>query len=164
MHVWLVRHAVAAERGAFEGPDADRPLTPKGRKQFRSFVRWLRKEIDPPPVIVTSPLVRAIETAEILRRAMGLKKKDIVQSDVLSPGGDPVALLELAARTSTEAVALVGHEPDLSQALSRFIGGGEFNFGKGFVAAVDFAGDLKPGRGCLSWMAGPRLKSWKDES
>ncbi|HTI50236.1 MAG TPA: histidine phosphatase family protein [Planctomycetaceae bacterium] len=159
MQVWLVRHAVAAERDEFEGPDAQRPLTAKGKKQFRDFARWLAREATPPDVLVTSPLVRAVETAEILRKALGFKKKDLVHSDALSPGAEPERLLELARQAAVGTVAFVGHEPDLSRALSEFIGGGEFAFGKGFAAAVEFVDAPVLGRGQLCWFVGPRMKT-----
>jgi phosphohistidine phosphatase len=162
MQVWLVRHAVAAERDEFEGPDDLRPLTVKGERQFRDFVDWLAGQTSKPSVIVTSPLVRAVQTAEIARKGFGLKKKDVTESPLLSPGAEPHALIELARRSSASivsTVALVGHEPDLSRALSEFIGGGAMNFGKGFVAAIDFPEEPALGSGRLSWFVGPKLKS-----
>ncbi|MSR57088.1 MAG: phosphohistidine phosphatase [Planctomycetaceae bacterium] len=159
MLVWLVRHAVAADRDEFNGPDEVRPLTDKGRRQFRSFVKWLETQGAPPAVILTSPLVRAVETAEILRKGMGLKKKDVVESVVLGPGAEPRALLEAARQTSAATVALVGHEPDLSAALASFVGGGQFDFDKGFVAAVEFSGDAALGGGRLCRFVGPKLRA-----
>lgn len=162
MQVWLIRHALAAEREVFEGPDEERPLTGKGARQFRAFIEWLAAETAKPSVIITSPLVRAVQTAEIARKGLGLKKKDVTESPVLSPGANPGALIELARQSSSSIVsivALVGHEPDLSQALSQFIGGGAISFGKGFVAAIDFPEEPALGAGRLSWFVGPRLKS-----
>jgi phosphohistidine phosphatase len=157
MHVWVVRHAVAAEREEFQGPDAERPLTAKGSKQFRSFARWLETKVPPPALIITSPLVRAAQTAELLRKSLGLKKKSVQQSESVSPGADPRNLLELAAKAAVESVALVGHEPDCSRALAEFIGGGEFAFGKGFIAAVEFGEHVNLGAGHLRWFVGPKI-------
>ena len=58
MHLWLVRHAIAAERDEFDGPDSERPLTAKGIKLFRGFAKWLADQAEPPQVIVTSPSAR----------------------------------------------------------------------------------------------------------
>lgn len=162
MQIWLVRHAVAAEREEFDGPDEDRPLTSKGERQFRGFMEWLADQTAKPAVIVTSPLVRAVQTAEIARKGLGLKKKDVTTSTLLSPGAEPRALIELARQSSASivsTVALVGHEPDLGHALSAFIGGGANIFGKGFVAAIDFPEEPSLGAGRLSWFVGPKLKS-----
>ncbi|MGQ0635005.1 MAG: SixA phosphatase family protein [Planctomycetaceae bacterium] len=157
MQVWLVRHAVAADRQQFEGPDGDRPLTDKGRKRFRSFARWLADEALPPAAIVTSPLVRAVQTADILRKELGLKKKDVLTADALSSGAEPHAILEVLRTQSAERIALVGHEPDFSRALGKMISGGEFAFGKGAVAAVEFEGVPDFGAGKLCWFVGPKL-------
>jgi phosphohistidine phosphatase len=157
MQIWLVRHALAAERDEFDGPDAERPLTARGRKQFRDFAGWLAAEAARPNVVFTSPLVRAIETADILRKALDLRKKDLVPSDALCPGAEPNQLIELARQAAAGRIALVGHEPDLGQALSSFVGGGSFAFGKGYAAAVEFIDPPTAGRGTLCWFVGPRL-------
>jgi phosphohistidine phosphatase len=157
MQIWLVRHALAAERDEFSGPDTERPLTARGRKQFRGFARWLATEAAGPNVVVTSPLVRAIETAEILRKAFGLRKKDLVPSDALRPGAETKQLIDLAAHAAAGGIALVGHEPDFSRALSDFVGGGSFAFGKGYAAAVEFVDPPTAGHGTLCWFVGPRL-------
>lgn len=157
MQIWLVRHAIAAERDEFEGPDAERPLTARGRKQFRSFVRWLETQASPPRAIITSPALRAVQTAEILRKGFGLKKREVAHSEPLSPGAEPTDLIAAALQATIESVAVVGHEPDLGRALSEFVGGGEFAFGKGYVAAVEFAEHVALGRGQLRWFVGPTL-------
>lgn len=157
MQLWLVRHAVAIERDEFEGPDAERPLTDKGRKRFRTFTKWLAQEAPPPGRIVTSPLLRAAQTAEILRKAFGLRKIDLVSSEALAPGAEAAALLELAHQPDLETTVMVGHEPDFSRALTELVGGGQFDFGKGFVAAIDFPETIELGAGQLRWFVGPKL-------
>lgn len=161
MQIWLIRHAVAAEREEFDGPDEMRPLTAKGVRQFRDFINWLADETVAPVAITTSPLVRAVQTAEIVRKGLGLKKKDVRQAPTLSPGAEAQRLLDLARETplpDTAVVAFVGHEPDLSRALADFIGGGTIAFGKGSVAAIDFPGEPSLGGGRLCWFVGPKLK------
>lgn len=158
MQLWLVRHAVAMERDEFSGPDEERPLTDKGRKQFREFADWLATQTATPTIVITSPLLRAAQTAEIFRKAFGLKKKDVAAADTLSPGAEPRLMLDLAQQSNGPIVALVGHEPDFGRALSGFVGGGAFTFGKGFVAAVEFENDLSLGSGSLQWFVGPKLK------
>ena len=161
MELWLVRHAVAADRDEFDGPDAERPLTEKGRRRFRAFCEWLAGETPMPQVVVTSPLLRAVETAALLARESGLKKSEIVSTDRLAPGADLQALLGFVRDQPAELVALVGHEPDFSHYLAGIIGGGEFAFGKGFVAAIDFPSAPAVGTGRLRWFVGPKLAEGK---
>jgi phosphohistidine phosphatase len=161
MQIWLVRHAVAVDREGFTGPDSERPLTDKGRRRFRDFCDWLADQTDMPEVVVTSPLVRAADTAAILARASGLKKSNVLATDLLAPGVDLTALLEVVHEQSARRIALVGHEPDMSQMLGELIGGGEFDFGKGFIAAVEFAAAPAIGSGRLRWLIGPRLAAAK---
>jgi phosphohistidine phosphatase len=157
MQLWLVRHAVALEREEFDGPDANRPLTDKGRRRFRKFCDWLLDVTEAPQAVVTSPLVRAVDTAAILARSAGLKKSDMITTDLLAPGVDLTALLEVVHEQPGGRVALVGHEPDMSQMLGELLGGGNFSFGKGFIAAVDFSGAPAIGTGRLRWLVGPKL-------
>src|SRR5579859_1729995 len=115
MQLWLVRHAVAAGRDEFEGPDAERPLTDKGRRRFREFCDCLADEAPLPAALLSSPLLRAVETAEILAKAAGLKKSEIVFTDLLAPGVDVKALLAFVRDQGGDFVGLVGHEPDMSR-------------------------------------------------
>jgi len=157
MQLWLVRHAVAAERDEFDGPDADRPLTAKGRRRFSKFCDWLACQTAMPPTILASPLVRAAQTAAILAKSAGLKKTDIISTDLLSPGVDVRQLIQFVRSQSAGCVALVGHEPDMSHILTALIGGGAVRFGKGYIAAVEFDGEAAIGAGRLCWFVGPKL-------
>jgi len=161
MHLWLVRHAVAVEQGEFDGPDSARPLTDKGRRRFMDFCGWLAEQTAMPLTVATSPLLRAAETAAILAKAADLKKSAISSTDLLSPGIDLPLLLDFVAQHSAEIVALVGHEPDMSRCLSKLVGGGDFAFGKGFVAAIEFEVSPAIGAGRLRWFCGPKLASAK---
>lgn len=161
MQLWLVRHAVAAERDEFEGPDADRPLTDKGRRRFAEFCGWLADQTPMPRTVITSPLLRAAETAAVLAKSADLKKSAVISTDHLAPGVDLPLLLEFVAEHSAEVVALVGHEPDMSRCLSDLLGGGEFAFGKGFIAAIEFETPPAIGTGRLRWFCGPKLSSAK---
>jgi phosphohistidine phosphatase len=161
MQLWLVRHAVAAERDEFDGLDAERPLTDKGRRRFRAFCEWLAGETTMPTIVATSPLLRAVETAGLLAKASGLKKSEIVSTALLAPGFDLKSLLGFVRDQPADLVALVGHEPDLSHCLSEIAGGGEFAFGKGFIAAVEFASSPAVGTGRLHWFVGPKLGTRK---
>jgi phosphohistidine phosphatase len=157
MQLWLVRHALALEREEFDGPDAERPLTRKGRRRFRKFCDRLLEGTGVPNAVITSPLVRAADTAAILAKAARIGKSEVVTTDLLAPGVDLTALLEMVHEQPGERMALVGHEPDMSQMLSELVGGGNFSFGKGFIAAVDFEGAPTIGTGRLQWLVGSKL-------
>ena len=115
MNLYIIRHAIAVDEGTpgYE-LDSERPLTDKGRKKMRQIARGLRNlgvEFD---LILTSPYVRAQQTAEILADVFKMKRK-IVCSDGLIPLENPERLVgEINEKYSESSIALVGHEPHLS--------------------------------------------------
>ena len=121
LELYLVRHAVAAERGSEWPDDTVRPLTPDGASKFRKCVAGMAAfgvEID---IIFTSPLVRCRQTADLL--ADGLPGKPRVQAiDALAPGGGHAAVVaEIARLAKRPRIALVGHEPDLGHLAAKLI-------------------------------------------
>ncbi|MCY2967925.1 MAG: phosphohistidine phosphatase SixA [Planctomycetota bacterium] len=156
MQIWLIRHAVAEEPGDFGGPDFERPLTEKGKKRFRAFADWLAASTGGPAKIVSSPLVRAMETAELLGKAYDIKKRDILEESAVGPGVTAQALLECAQAQGVERLAIVGHQPDLAINTSALLGGGQVVFDKGCVAAIELP-RLAVGSGRLLWFVGPKL-------
>jgi phosphohistidine phosphatase len=115
MNLYIIRHAIAVDEGTSDyESDSERPLTDKGRKKMRQIAKGLRNlgiEFD---LILSSPYVRARETAEILADVFKMKKK-IVFSDNLIPLGNPELLItEVNEKYSVDSMAVVGHEPHLS--------------------------------------------------
>jgi len=157
MDIWFVRHAIAADRAPHSAADCDRPLTEHGRDVFEDLAEILAEHVKMPERIFSSPLVRAVQTAELLAEAAGLKKKDLAVSDVLAPAVNLERLLDFLREQKVERIALVGHEPDMSRCSSALIGGGQFAFGKGNVACIRFDGVPGPGAGELRWFIGPKL-------
>ena len=142
----LVRHAQAIE--AAPGlADADRWLTGKGRRIARKVGAWLAKPKRRPVAIWTSPLVRAVQTAEILAGAFELTDGVSVCSE-LSPGRDPGDLLRvLAGHEDTSPLALVGHEPTLSLVVTSLLSDPSWSgFRKGAALAVEWSGSGKAER------------------
>jgi phosphohistidine phosphatase len=123
MEIILIRHGEAVEAAPGLG-DAGRWLTAKGRRTTRKVGKWLDKRKDRRPVqIWTSSLVRAVQSAEIIAREVGMKDEIIVQAELL-PGADPNALLRLVSSYDGPGpIALVGHEPGLSLFARHLIGG-----------------------------------------
>lgn len=156
MQIWLVRHALAVEAHEFDGPDSARPLTEKGRRRFQSLCESMRKWTDGPTRIITSPYVRAVETAMLLTDGFGLKRKDLITDPEVGPGTTARSLVMAAVATGGKRIAFVGHQPDLSVNCSALMGGGQIHFGKGCIAALEF-NELAVGSGQLLWFLGPRL-------
>jgi phosphohistidine phosphatase len=150
--LYLVRHAEAIERSSTT-PDASRYLTTKGRLSFRKIARRARQAGAAPDVIFTSPLLRSVQTAEIL--AERLKHKGaVVVSKELSPGFDLRALRALLVDAGNPAeAAFVGHEPDLGGIAAALISvPGGFPLRKGAIVAVEGTGSAPKGTATFLWM------------
>jgi len=150
--LYIVRHAEAIERSATT-PDASRYLTTKGRLSFRKIARRARKAGAAPDVIFTSPLLRSVQTAEILSERLK-HKGEVVVARGLSPGFDLRALRALLAGAENPAeAAFVGHEPDLggiAAALMSIPGG--FPLRKGAVVALETDKRVPKGTATFLWM------------
>ena len=158
MKLYLIRHAIAEEHAPGRR-DAERALTPEGQEKMRRAARGLREigvEIER---ILTSPIRRARETADIVAEALG--RTEVRELPELSPGSEPSRLLaSLEPWRDADALALVGHEPDLGQLASFLLAGSpstcSLPFRKGGVACFD--GELLPGmqRLQLEWLLTPK--------
>jgi phosphohistidine phosphatase len=157
MKLLLVRHAAALAPGTPGVLDAERPLTPSGRARFSVAARGLVRIVGRVDVLVTSPLTRARETAEIAAGAFMHVEPEVEAA----LAGDRVdAILAALARRPREAtVALVGHEPMLATLLARMVGSPDaerFAFKKGGAALVALP-DAHAGTGRLIWFLPPRV-------
>ena len=159
MRVFLIRHAVAFERDRTRWPDDRlRPLTPAGIEKFRKGavgLAWLAGEIE---CVLTSPLVRARQTADIL--ATAARWPAASEAPHLAPGKGVEQALALVRARRVESIALVGHEPDLSRiaAVSLGAGGGaSIVLKKGGAACLEFDRVVRPGGAQLLWLATPKL-------
>jgi phosphohistidine phosphatase len=142
MELLLMRHGEAVGEAPGLG-DAGRFLTEKGRKLTRGVARWLAKKPKRcPAVIWTSPLVRAVQTAEIVAEVAGVRAGVQVVAE-LSPGRDPQDLIALLrAETREGPIALVGHEPSLSLLANALLGAAALPaFKKSGVVALTLGGD-----------------------
>lgn len=137
MRLYLVRHATAIERSETT-PDAARYLTAKGRVAFREIARSARHAGAAPDVIFTSPLLRAVQTAEILAERLKYRGEVLVARE-LSPGFDLRALRAmLARRADLSEAAFVGHEPDLGVVCATLLSLAEgFPLRKGAIVALE---------------------------
>jgi phosphohistidine phosphatase len=156
--LYLVRHAIAAERGDDWPDDTKRPLTSEGVSRFREVVEglaWFGVGLDE---IYSSPLVRARQTADLL--AAGLPDRPPVRTLAeLSPGYEGSQVLaELAKRIKRRRVALVGHEPDLGELAAALIGAQRaLPFRKGGICRIDVDRVGTSTTGSLIWFLPPKV-------
>jgi phosphohistidine phosphatase len=159
IELYLVRHAIAAERGANYPDDRERPLTSEGIARFKRAVTGLKSLDMTVDLVLTSPLVRATHTAELL--LSGLPKKPRVETlDALAPGGRMPAVLEAITKFSKKyrRIALVGHEPDLGELAVKLLQArGRIEFKKGAVCCIELDGAMPTGPGRLLWLLPPRV-------
>ena len=157
MRLLIIRHAVAVPRGTPDMADDERPLTSKGRRRFREAARGLAAVIKRPSALLSSPLPRARETAEIAAKAWG--KVKVSDTPALAGGTFEELAVSLAPFGPKDLVAIVGHEPDLSEVLARLLGtpmADRLTFRKGGAALVEVPGPLQEG-GHLVWYLSPRV-------
>jgi phosphohistidine phosphatase len=159
MDLYLVRHAAAFERDSQRWPDdGDRPLTRRGEKRFRAVARGLRRLAPTVAANMSSPLVRAWRTAELLAEEAGWPAPS---SKAALAEGSPERLLELIRADGLGSAALVGHEPDLSRFASYLLAGAPgavpFEMKKGGVACLVIEAPPAPGSALLRWFATPKL-------
>jgi phosphohistidine phosphatase len=157
MQVFVVRHAVAHERDRKRWPDDRlRPLTAAGNRKFRKAAGGLARLLPRNAVILTSPWLRARETAGILAAAHGGR---FVECPELA-GSEPTrAVFELLRLHARSALVIVGHEPALGKFVAAALGAGgaRIAFKKGGAACLEFARRASPGVATLRWFATPKM-------
>ena len=125
MNVYLLRHGIAVDPGK-QGfaKDAERPLTPKGKRRLREIARAMAVLKISFDVILASPYVRAAETAEIIVKSFRLRNS-LFLTEELTPGGDPHLLIQHlnCLRPIPKNILLVGHEPYLSKLIALLTAG-----------------------------------------
>jgi phosphohistidine phosphatase len=156
--LYLVRHAIAAERGDEWPDDTKRPLTKRGVTRFRECVTGLRELETAVDEIFTSPLVRAKQTADILAAGMD-GKPPVKVLDALAPGHTAQNVMTQLAKAATRRrIALVGHEPELGELAAHLIGASRaMPFKKGGVCRVDMESLRSRSAGTLIWFVGPKV-------
>jgi len=154
MRLYFLRHADAEERRPGTN-DADRPLSAKGRRQADEVADWVRRHEITAAAIVSSPLVRARETAEPVARALGLPVRE---DERLGGGRLTLDALDEVVREvgSPDSLMLVGHEPDFSDVIGELTGG-QVNMRKAGLALV-VSESLESSAGVLEWLIPAALR------
>jgi phosphohistidine phosphatase len=157
MKLYFVRHATAARKSTWRKDDDLRPLTRTGRARFRFAADSLIfAGVLSPQRILTSPLVRAVQSAAILGKALG---GDVPIEEEYRLGHsfdlDDLRVL-LAQKPRVSRLAIVGHNPSMCEVLSQLTGNGDIDLRKGAIALVEIT-DAKMPAGRLMWLAPPTL-------
>lgn len=150
--LYFLRHGLA-DWPAWDKPDEERPLTPEGIERMKLEAKTIKRLKLAPEAILSSPLVRARQTADIVADRLGLPVK---VSSLLAPGFNAQKLDKLVREADAGALMLVGHEPDFSTTISQLIGGGHIVMKKGGLARVDITA-LDPLNGELVWLLAPAV-------
>jgi len=153
MKLIFVRHAAAIEKTG-KVSDEKRYLTSEGRVFFRKTALTMLKNGLEPSLILTSPLIRSVQTAEILAETLSFNGP-LVVADELAPGFDVVALQTLFKKyQSVNELVLVGHEPDLSSLIVSLLNlPSGFNFKKGAAINLKFDPARPEKRAIFKWLA-----------
>lgn len=156
----LIRHAIAEDRTEFARTgqsDDERPLTDKGRRRMRKAAEGLRRVLPELDLLLSSPLVRARQTAEIVAAAYGGMQVGVLEAAASGDGDDLLDALRDAPEGAT--VAVVGHEPTHGNWTSWLLAGRDADFvayKKGEACAIGFESRLEPGTGQLLWKLRPK--------
>ncbi len=156
MDLYFLRHGEAGKKDDWTGQDRERPLTEEGierMKEVASTIAAMRLGVE---LILSSPLVRAQQTAEIVARA--LRPHALLRADArLAPGfGSDELAQVIRENNDRKALMLVGHEPDFTETIAACIGGGRIECRKGGLARVEIA-DIATLHGTLLWLIPPRV-------
>ena len=149
-----MRHGPAEDQAA-SGRDEDRALTPPGRERVRSVAKVLMLLEEAPVWVVSSPLVRALQTAEIVAAATKLADRDgtVETRREMAPGGDAEELVRGLLAAEKKRCLVVGHEPDLSELIAALVGQPLLvPMDKAMVVGLS----LKPGSAALRFVLDPR--------
>jgi phosphohistidine phosphatase len=156
--LYLIRHGIAEERGDDWPDDAKRPLTEEGIARVRKAGKGLMHIGVALDVVLTSPLVRTRQTAELIAAAFE-PRPPVVTSDALAPEGNYQGVLaDLEKQSRRTRIALVGHEPSIGELAARLAGSRRaFEFKKGAICRVDVDTLPPAGPGSLRWFLTPKL-------
>jgi phosphohistidine phosphatase len=152
-HLHLLRHADAGDPARWNKPDAERPLSDLGQRQADRLAAHLSAIGFKADAILSSPKVRAVQTAEPLAKALGLR----VRIDDALAGSLSIGQLEdlLTGAGGPRNPILVGHDPDFSDLLAGLIGAVDLPMKKGAFARLEVRRPLQPGTARLRWLIPP---------
>ena len=155
LNLYFLRHGQAENRQDWHGDDSERPLTTEGKKRMKREAATIWKLGLSLDAIISSPLVRAFQTAEIVAQAVD-SSPPLITDDRLAPGFGPKELTAILTEyNGAGGLMLVGHEPDFSETISQVTGGGRITVKKGALAYIDMQ-DASSLEGTLVWLIPPK--------
>jgi len=156
MRLYILRHGDAAESPFYQ--DYDRPLTDLGKRQIQAVAHFFQIAREKPDLILTSPLVRAQQTCDIIRESLGVN--DSLATDRLISGGNLRDLIKEIDAHTVNTMLAVGHEPQLSGLISILTGGDEqfrVEMKKASLACLEVRHPVKKGHAVLAWLLSPSI-------
>jgi phosphohistidine phosphatase len=160
MKLYIVRHGIAVPHGSLGISEGDRPLTPEGIDKMKKAAEGLRALGVVPEMVLSSPLPRALQTAEIVVAACG-KKVHLKLLPALAPGGNRAEIFrELGAHANLESFMLVGHQPSLGEIAGEIAWGTADHYvelKKGGACALELERIRPVPRGNLIWLITPSI-------
>ncbi len=159
MRLLILRHGIAEETSP-TGKDSGRRLTKEGKEKISAIAKALRRFDLAPTAIVSSPLVRAIETANRVRDELGIESP-IEVFEEFSPEGTPPEMVAALRRAACgEDLCMVGHLPSAANLVAALIGAPRddaIELKKGGVAVIEFFGPIAIARGTLRLLLAPKV-------
>lgn len=157
MRIYILRHGIA-EEAARGGADAARALTAEGKEKLRTVLERAREAGVRPAIILTSPLKRALETAEIAAAVLDVKR-ELVTTNALAPLSTPQCVWNEIRAQHTDRVLISGHEPLLSQVVGFLLKcpALQLDLKKGALVSLNVETGESGPRGTLKWVLTPKL-------
>jgi phosphohistidine phosphatase len=158
MRIYLLRHGIAEDAGP-RTPDFKRELTSEGRKKLSAILHLARRAGVQPELVISSPLIRAQQTAAMAREALQVEAP-VQETRALAPEASPQQVWEeLRGLRNLDSVLLAGHEPLLSSLTAWLLGapGLQVHMAKAAMVAIDLDQFRGEPHGTLRWMLTPKL-------
>ena len=158
MDIYLLRHGIA-EDGEAGQSDSERPLTAEGRKKLRTVLRVAAAADVVPTLILTSPLRRAVQSAQLAADVLGYKG-NLLRTKALEPASAPKSVWEeIRVHKDEPRILLAGHEPLFSRLTAYLLGSPnlQIDFKKGAIACVEIDRFPSEPHGALRWLLTPKL-------
>jgi len=155
--LYLVRHGISEDLHP-DQMDRDRKLTLKGIEKMKLGAEGMKRILDPPQVILTSPYNRTVSTCEIIRGVF--HDSEAISSDLLKPGEGSGGITSFLSSMKASRVLLVGHEPGLSRLITFLTTGTESPYNemkKGALAVLSFSSSIHQGLGTLQCLISPKI-------
>lgn len=158
MLLYLIRHGIAIDRSDPKSPpEAERPLTAKGVQKTRAAALGLAELGAKPDVFLSSPYVRAVQTAEIFAEAFGFSPEKIRFTEALKPAANPAEIVKEIQRIRAKEIACFGHAPHMDLAIAHLSGARAVFTELKKAGAACFEHSAPHGRWLLRWLVSPKI-------